>query len=222
MIPIEPHPSRFLLPESRLAPSGQELVGVGGDVSPGLMLAGYRAGVFAMEVTPGLLGWFSPDPRGILMPSEVHISRSMRSWCRRYRISFDEEFAAVVTACADPSRTGAWITPAMQRSYEELHRLGWAHSVEIWDGPILAGGLFGVEAGGLFAGESMFHRRPNASKLAVIALAQRMAGAAGPRLLDVQWWTPHLGSLGVQEIARADYLEHLTRVGGTVPAFSEI
>ncbi|MCH9816831.1 MAG: leucyl/phenylalanyl-tRNA--protein transferase [Actinomycetia bacterium] len=183
------------------------------------MLTGYRAGVFAMEVAPDLLGWFSPDPRGVLVPSDVHVSRSMRRWIRRYRVSIDQEFAAVVAACANPDRSGAWITQEMERSYQTLHQLGWAHSVEVWDGPQLVGGLFGVESGGLFAGESMFHRAPNASKLAVIATADRLAQAPGPRLFDVQWWTPHLGSLGAVTIGRADYLAQLADALDGAPAF---
>ncbi len=219
MNPVEPPPSRFLLPDPAAAAPGQELVGVGGDIKPGSMLTGYRAGVFAMEVAPDLLGWFSPDPRGVLVPSDVHVSRSMRRWIRRYRVSIDQEFAAVVAACANPDRSGAWITQEMERSYQTLHQLGWAHSVEVWDGPQLVGGLFGVESGGLFAGESMFHRAPNASKLAVIATADRLAQAPGPRLFDVQWWTPHLGSLGAVTIGRADYLAQLADALDGAPAF---
>ena len=219
MNPIEPPPSRFMLPQPGVAPAGQELVGVGGDVSPGSMLSGYRAGVFAMDVAPNLLGWFSPDPRGIIVPSAVHVSRSMRRWIRRYRVSIDQQFAAVVAACADPNRSGAWITAVMQQSYQRLHELGWAHSVEVWDGPELVGGLFGVESGGLFAGESMFHRSPNASKLAVIAVADRLSHAPGARLFDVQWWTPHLGSLGAVEVSRTDYVAQLADVLSTPAAF---
>ena len=126
----------------------------------------------------------------------------------------------MIAGCADPGRPGAWITPAIRVAYERLHALGWAHSVEVWDdGGALAGGLYGVEIGGLFAAESKFHVRTDASKAALAALVQRLRDAGGERLLDVQWKTPHLSSLGAREIARAEYLRRLAAALPTQPAF---
>jgi leucyl/phenylalanyl-tRNA--protein transferase len=153
-----------------------------------------------------LLAWWSPDPRAILPLDGLRVSRSMRQSARRFDVRFDTAFDDVVTACADPSRPGRWITDEIAEAYGELHRLGWAHSVESWtpDGR-LVGGLYGIAVGGLFAGESMFHVETDASKVALMALVERLR-AGGATLLDVQWQTPHLASLGAVEIARATYL----------------
>lgn len=191
---------------------------VGGLLDPLLMLAGYRRGLFTMEVSPGILGWFSPDPRGILPLGALRVSRSLRRAVRAMRVSFDTEFAAVVSACASPGRPGHWITPEFERVYRGLHRAGQAHSVEVWRGDRLVGGLFGVECAGLFSGESMFHRDTDASKVALVALVQRLRDAGGRRLLDIQWWTPHLGSLGAVAVPRLEYLRMLAEVRDEVPA----
>ena len=140
------------------------------------------------------------------------MSRSLRVSCRRFEIRVDTAFDEVVRACADPGRPGAWITSAVRRAYLALHELGWAHSVECWSGGRLAGGLYGVSLGGLFAGESMFHHARDASKVALVALVDLLTADGVPgRLLDVQWATPHLGALGVVEVAREEYLTLLRR-----------
>jgi leucyl/phenylalanyl-tRNA--protein transferase len=185
----------------------RDLVGVGADLEPGTILAAYRAGLFPMPVE-GVLGWWSPDPRAVLPLDGLRISRSLRRSCRRFDIRIDTACADVIVACADPARPNGWISDGIRRAYTDLHRLGWVHSVEAWADGELVGGLYGVAVGGLFAGESMFHHRTDASKAALVALVSLLAGA-GAALLDVQWGTPHLASLGVIEIPRAEYLARL-------------
>ena len=185
------------------------IVAVGADLRPELLLAAYREGIFPMPVGEHLV-WWSPDPRAILPLDRLVVSKSLRRSCRDFEVRVDTAFEEVVAACADPRRPHGWITDEIQRAYTRLHELGWAHSVEAWarDDRTLAGGLYGVAIGGLFAGESMFHRRRDASKVALVALVERMRDAGMP-LLDVQWLTPHLASLGAVEIPRARYLELL-------------
>jgi leucyl/phenylalanyl-tRNA--protein transferase len=162
-----------------------------------------------MPVRRGLIAWWSPDPRGILPLDGLRVTRSLRRSCGRYSIRIDTAFEQVISACGDRSRKGAWIDRSIEAAYIRLHRLGWAHSVEAWDDSgVLAGGLYGVAIGGLFAGESMFHRQTDASKVALVGLVEQLR-AAGATLLDVQWATPHLRSLGVVEIPRAEYLSRL-------------
>jgi len=207
--PGEPVHSRFAFDLSAAVP-GEDLIGVGADLEPGTLLAGYRAGVFPMGLGRhgrGPLGWWSPDPRGVLPLDGLRVSRSLRRSCRRFQVRVDTAFEAVMEACADPHRPGRWITPRIAEAYRRLHALGWAHSVECWRAGRLVGGLYGVAVGGLFAGESMFHRETDASKVALVALVGMLGADAEPRrLLDVQWYTEHLGSLGVIEVARQDYL----------------
>jgi leucyl/phenylalanyl-tRNA--protein transferase len=187
---------------------------VGADLEPGTLLQAYRNGLFPLPVGAGrrqvLAGW-SPDPRAVLPLDGLKVSRSLRKACGRFEVRFDTAFDAVLSACADPDRPGRWITAAVAEAYGRLHRLGWAHSVEAWtpEGR-LAGGLYGVAVGGLFAGESMFHHETDASKVALVGLVERLR-AGGATLLDVQWSTPHLASLGVVELARTAYLERLGR-----------
>jgi leucyl/phenylalanyl-tRNA--protein transferase len=184
------------------------LVGSGADLEPATLLSAYRAGMFPMPISGhALLGWWSPDPRGVIPLDGVRVSRSLRRSCRRFEVRIDTAFEQVITACADPVRDGGWISPAIRTAYIRLHRLGWAHSVEAWapDGT-LAGGLYGVAIGGLFAGESMFHRAPDASKVALVGLTTALV-AGGASLLDVQWTTPHLRSLGAVDVERSRYLE---------------
>lgn len=179
-----------------------------GDLEPQTLLAAYRSGIFPMPYA-GRLAWWSPDPRGILEPRSLHVSRSLRRTRRRYSITWDAAFARVVGACADPSRPGGWITPEIAAAYVRLHELGHAHSVEAWDGEgRLAGGLYGVSIGRLFAAESMFHRATDASKAALVALVERLGDDA---LIDIQWLTPHLASLGATEVSRDEYLHRLDR-----------
>jgi leucyl/phenylalanyl-tRNA---protein transferase len=187
------------------------VVGVGADLEPGTLLLAYRSGIFPMPVGEGsseLLAWWSPDPRAVIPLDGLHVSRSLRRSCRRFTVRVDSAFEAVIDACADPGRPGRWITPAIRAAYVRLHRLGWAHSVETWDDEGLAGGLYGVAIGGLFAGESMFHHRTDASKVALVGLVERLR-EAGATLLDVQWATPHLRSLGATEVSRRRYFELL-------------
>lgn len=184
------------------------MVGIGADLEPGTLLAGYRCGLFPMPVG-GNLAWWAPEPRGIIPLDGLVVSRSLRRSCRRYEIRINTCFERVMTECADPRRRGAWITRRVKEAYSRLHELGWAHSVEAWspDGT-LAGGLYGVAVGGLFAGESMFHHQLDASKVALVALVEAMK-AGGGRLLDVQWVTPHLAGLGAVGVSRDRYHELL-------------
>lgn len=185
------------------------LVALGADLAPGTVLAAYRAGLFPMPVRRRTLGWWSPDPRGNLPLDGLKVSRSLRRSLQRYEVRVDSAFDAVIDACADPGRPNGWIDDGIKAAYRELHRLGWVHSVEAWspDGD-LAGGLYGVAVGGLFAGESMFHHQPDASKVALVGLVERLR-AGGGQLLDVQWTTPHLASLGVIDVDRRTYLARL-------------
>lgn len=155
------------------------------------------------------LAWWSPDPRGILPVDGLRVSRSLRRSVRRYHTTVDQAFGRVIAACADPDRPGGWIDDAIVAGYTELHALGWAHSVETWsDDGALVGGLYGVCVGGLFAGESMFSTAADASKVALVHLVERLRGG-GATLLDVQWLTPHLASLGAVEVPRPEYLGRL-------------
>jgi leucyl/phenylalanyl-tRNA--protein transferase len=154
--------------------------------------------------------WFSPVDRGIVPLDGLVVSRSLRRSCRSFEIRVDTAFDEVVAACGDPRRDSGWITRDIAEAYGELHRLGWAHSVECWRDGRLVGGLYGVAVGGLFAGESMFHRERDASKVALVGLVDLLSDAhAATRVLDTQWQTPHLESLGVVEISRGDYLRRL-------------
>lgn len=185
------------------------LVAVGADLEPPTLIAAYSRGLFPMPLRPGgRIGWWSPPERGVLEPERLIVRRSLRQACRRYEIRVDTAFAEVVEGCADPARPHGWIDEQMRTAYVRLHREGFAHSVEAWSGGELAGGLYGVALGGLFAGESMFYRSRDASKAALVALAAGLSDGH-PRLIDVQWATPHLRSLGVQAIPRHLYLRRL-------------
>jgi leucyl/phenylalanyl-tRNA--protein transferase len=226
--PIEPPATPWLLPDASRAEPGVELVGAGADLAPGTLLAAYRTGLFPMPIDDeGPMGWWSPDPRGVLVLDDLRVTRSLRVSCRRLTTTVDTAFDEVVRACGDPGRPGGWINDEVRAAYAELHRLGWAHSVETRTAEgDLVGGLYGVEIGGLFAGESMFSRATDASKVALVALVARLRAAsdavgADPsrRLLDVQWRTEHLASLGVTEVARPDYLRRLAAALPLRPAF---
>lgn len=207
-MPIEPPPTRWALPDPRRA-DASEVAGVGADLEPGTILAGYRQGLFPMRLgRGGPLGWWSPDPRGILPLDGLRVSRSLRRSVARFEVRVNTEFEAVMRACADPRRPDGWIDESFIDAYTTLHRLGWAHSVESWRDGELVGGLYGVAIGGLFAGESMFHRVTDASKVALVRLVE-MLRAGGASLLDVQWVTPHLASLGVVGVPRDEYLRRL-------------
>lgn len=186
----------------------QGLVAVGADLAPATLLRAYREGLFPMPVRRGApVGWWSPDPRGVVPLPAFRVARSLRRSCRRYEVRVDTAFEEVLDACADPRRHGGWISPEIKDAYTRLHAMGWVHSVEAWDDHGLAGGLYGVAVDGLFAGESMFHRRTDASKVALVGLVELLrADGDGRRLLDVQWTTPHLASLGAIDIPRRQYL----------------
>jgi leucyl/phenylalanyl-tRNA--protein transferase len=189
-------------------PSG--MVAIGADLEPGTILAAYRAGLFPMPVRWGRApGWWSPDPRGILPLDGLKVSRSLRKACDRAEVRIDTAFDEVIEACSDPKRPHGWINKAIKDAYKDLHRRGWAHSVETWspDGE-LVGGLYGIAVGGLFAGESMFHRATDASKVALVHLVEVLV-EGGAELLDVQWKTDHLATLGAIEIPRHEYRERL-------------
>jgi leucyl/phenylalanyl-tRNA--protein transferase len=191
-----------------------DLVGIGADLAPGTLLAAYRRGIFPMPehgVRPPM-HWFSPVDRGIVPLDGLVVSRSLRRSVRGFELRVDTAFEEVVAACSDPRRDSGWITRDIAEAYAELHRLGWAHSVEAWRDGQLAGGLYGVGIGGLFAGESMFHHVRDASKVALVGLVSLLTsdGVDG-RLLDVQWVTPHLATLGAVELPRWRYLELLHR-----------
>ena len=228
-MPIEPPPTPWALPSRaevaalRVAGDAGEyddegthdasdLVAVGADLEPGTLLSAYRAGLFPMPEGRAV-GWWSPAHRGVLHLHELRVSRSLRRSARRFEVRVDTAFAEVLAGCADPRRPHGWIDRRIRHAYTELHRLGWAHSVETWREGRLVGGLYGVALGGLFAGESMFHRETDASKVALLGLVEGLRsdehGAAGRRLVDVQWATPHLRSLGVRQVSRASYVEGL-------------
>jgi leucyl/phenylalanyl-tRNA--protein transferase len=182
-------------------------VGFGGSLSSDYLLAAYRAGCFPWSSRP-FLNWWSPDPRMIFPLASFRPHRSVQKTIRRrgWTFSIDRDFLGTVRACA--SRNETWIDASFQRAYSELHRLGHAHSVEVYEGARLVGGLYGVSVGGFFGGESMFHFETDASKAAVGYLVERLS-ACGFLLCDAQAPTPHLASLGAIEVSRAVYLEQL-------------
>ncbi len=179
-----------------------------------LLLAAYSSGWFPMAGDGGELSWYSPDPRGIIPLDRFHASSRLLRVVRRgtYRIAVDTVFEAVIRACAEsdrgPEDAGTWISEEIIQSYCALHRLGHAHSVEAWADDRLVGGLYGVALGGVFFGESMFHRATDASKVALVALIERLR-TRGFGLLDTQWVTEHLRQFGAIEIPRAEYLRLL-------------
>jgi leucyl/phenylalanyl-tRNA--protein transferase len=212
-MPVEPPPCVWELPDPSEADE-QGIVGVGADLEPGTLVAAYRAGLFPMRLgARAAIAWWSPDPRGVIPLDGFHASRSLRRARARFDVTFDTAFAAVVAGCADPRRPHGWIDESFAAAYTRLAELGWAHSVEAWQDGVLAGGVYGVRIGGLFAGESMFHTRRDASKVALWALLEtlRLDGAS---LFDVQWTTPHLRSLGAIDISRSEYLRRLREAIG--------
>jgi len=207
-LPLEPTPSPFHLPHASTA-GADDVVAVGGDLSPGTILSGYRGGMFPMHLPDGTLAWWSPAERGVIPPGNFQISHSLRRSLRRFHISYDLDPEGVIDGCADPTRPHGWITDEIKNAYLELFRLGWLHTVESWDDDgNLAGGLYGVSIGGLFAGESMFSRQRDASKVALAHLVGHLSRVTG-YLLDVQWVTAHLASLGAVGISRSEYMRKL-------------
>jgi leucyl/phenylalanyl-tRNA--protein transferase len=199
-------------PDPSLAePDG--LLAVGGDLSPRRLLAAYAAGIFPWFDERSPILWWSPDPRLVLEPAELHVSRSLARTLRRgrFRVTADTAFERVIRRCsaADrPGQRGTWITPEMIDAYAALHRLGYAHSFEAWDGEALAGGLYGVSLGSAFFGESMFADQPDASKVAFATAVELLRGR-GVTLVDCQVRTEHLLSLGAKEIPRSRFLARL-------------
>lgn len=190
------------------------LLAAGGDLSAARLLAAYRHGCFPWYQQGQPLLWWSPDPRTVLFPEELHVSRSLAKYLRqgRFRVSFDQDFASVIEACAQPRSyaDGTWITAQMQAAYVQLHELGHAHSVEVWDGEQLVGGLYGLAIGQLFFGESMFSRADNASKVGFATLVRQLQ-AWGFVLIDCQMPTSHLQGFGARAIARSEFSGYLQR-----------
>jgi leucyl/phenylalanyl-tRNA--protein transferase len=210
-MPTRPDPCRWELPDPAAAAPGEDVVAIGADLEVSTVFAAYARGMFPMHLGTGELAWWSPDPRGVLPLDGLRVSRSLRRSAGRFTYSVDRAFGAVMAGCADERRDSGWITDEFVDTYTRLHRMGWAHSVEVWRDGDLVGGLYGVELGGLFAGESMFHRETDASKAALVVLVSLLREGGGDRLLDVQWRTDHLATLGVVEVPRREYLRRLER-----------
>jgi leucyl/phenylalanyl-tRNA---protein transferase len=195
----------------------QDLIAFSTTIDPRLVLDAYRSGVFPMPLEHATFdhtGWWSPTRRGVLPLDALRVTRSLRKSAKHYTTTVDVAFTDVLAACADPARPFGWIDAEIRRIYTELHQVGYCHSVETWDADgLLVGGLYGLSLGGLFAGESMFHderRGRDASKVALMRLVELLSDDYGEaRIIDTQWQTPHLASLGVIEIDRSDYLELL-------------
>jgi leucyl/phenylalanyl-tRNA--protein transferase len=203
---------RLAFPPPALGPR-QGPIAVGGDLRPERLLLAYSMGIFPWQGEP--LHWHSPDPRMVLLADELVVSRSLRKTMRRtrLRLTLDTAFAEVMTECATvprPGQDGTWITPAMVRSYTDLHRRGLAHSVEAWRGDALVGGVYGLSLGAAFFGESMFSRETDASKVAFVALVRQLERWGIP-LVDCQVYTEHLASFGAREWPRGDFLAALHR-----------
>ncbi len=201
-------------PSPELA-TDEGILAVGGDLSPERLLAAYKMGIFPWFNEGEPIAWWSPDPRMVLFPSELKVSRSMRPYFnqQKLRVTFDQDFEAVVRRCQAPRDDqwgGTWITNEMLDAYCQLHQLGFAHSVEVWQGKRLVGGLYGIALGKCFYGESMFATVSNASKLGFISLVKKLE-SLGFWLIDCQQQTQHLGSLGARTIPRADFLKILKR-----------
>jgi leucyl/phenylalanyl-tRNA---protein transferase len=213
-VPVFRLPREVIFPDPELAePDG--LLAVGGDLSPERLLAAYAAGIFPWYKEENPILWWSPDPRLVLEPEALHVPRSLRRTMRRgaYRVTADVAFEAVIRRCAErdrPGQQGTWITSPMIDAYVRLHRLGFAHSFEAWEGDTLAGGLYGVSLGAAYFGESMFADRPDASKVAFAASVEWLA-SRGVGLVDCQLRTEHLVRFGAHEIPRRVFLERLAK-----------
>jgi len=220
---IAVHDPGYAFPDPALAmddPNG--LLAVGGDLSMRRLLSAYRQGIFPWYSDGQPILWWSPDPRAVLTPDRLKVSRSLRKTLRqgRFTVTCDQAFAEVIGACAGPRAggPGTWITGEMMQAYTGLHRHGIAHSVEAWEGDELAGGLYGVALGRAFFGESMFHRRRDASKVAFVHLVRHLQ-RRGYDMIDCQVGSEHLASLGAEEIDRGEFLDMLTRcLDGPAPA----
>lgn len=201
-------PPEYFPPVERALDDPQGLLAGGGDLSPERLLAAYSRGIFPWYSAGQPVLWWAPDPREVLFIDELHVSHSLGKTLRskRFRVSRNEDFAAVIAACAAPraTATGTWITPEMASAYRRLHALGAAHSIETWQDGELVGGLYGIEVGQVFCGESMFSRRTDASKVAFVELVQQCR-QRGIALVDCQLASPHLRSLGSRPIPRTEF-----------------
>lgn len=202
----------FPAPDQALSdPDG--LLAAGGDLEPETLLKAYRSGIFPWysEEQPPL--WWSPNPRALLFPDQVHTSRSLARQIRKghYQLTTDNDFKSVIRACAENRKEGTWILPEMIEAYEKLFQLGYAHSVELWLDNAIVGGLYGVAVGNIFCGESMFSRHANASKITLVCMANQLFGS-GFEAIDCQVENPHLTSLGAKTIPRDQFI-HLLESG---------
>jgi leucyl/phenylalanyl-tRNA---protein transferase len=200
-----------------------DLVTLGADLKPETLIDSYKHGIFPMHIqieNKREIGWWSPLQRGILPLNKINISSSLQKSMKKYFVTFDQDFDAVIEGCGDDKRPKGWINKDIKTAYKKLFELGYVHSVEVWNKKDeLVGGLYGVEVNGLFAGESMFHKQTDASKTAMVYLVNQLKEAGGERIFDVQWQTPHLKSMGVVKISRAKYISLLPEVMNTTPAF---
>lgn len=200
-----------------------DLVTLGADLKPETLIDSYKHGIFPMHIqieNKREIGWWSPQQRGILPLNKINVSSSLKKSMKKYIVTFDQDFDAVIEGCGDDKRPKGWINKDIKTAYKKLFDLGYVHSVEVWNKKDeLVGGLYGVEVNGLFAGESMFHQQTDASKTAMVYLVNQLKEAGGERIFDVQWQTPHLKSMGVVKISRAKYISLLPEVMNTAPAF---
>ena len=209
----------YRLTDALLFPSPEQasdegIVAVGGDLKPERVMLAYRKGIFPWFESDDFLLWWSPDPRMVLFPDQVKISKSMRAVLRKkqFEVTFNKAFDDVVEACAKVKRfgqNGTWITPGLMEAYSTLHTQGHAHSVEVWEEGVLVGGLYGIDLGTVFCGESMFSKANNASKVALISLAKELKKNKY-KLIDCQVPTQHLVSMGAESIPRAEFLTYLS------------
>lgn len=210
IVKLSPQSLAFPSPEGALRdPNG--LLAIGGDLTAPRLLAAYERGIFPWYSPGEAILWWSPDPRAVLLPAELNLNRSLKRFLRHdpFRITLNHDFAAVIAACAHRPDEGTWIGPEVQRAYQHLHRLGYAHSVEVWQDDQLVGGMYGVAQGALFCGESMFSRVTNASKCALMAFCRHFA-AYGGELIDCQVLNAHTARLGAREIPRRQFLQQLS------------
>lgn len=201
-----------------------KLTSFGSNWNPETLLAAYSVGLFPMpyeiDGQESAIGWWSPHSRAIFHPGEIHLSRSLNAARKKFKVTVDRDFEAVIRACGNPDRESGWINEAVISAFMALHQLGMAHSVEVWDRDgNLAGGLYGLELGGVFAGESMFHVVTDASKVALAHLGQMLNDGNG-RIIDTQWMTSHLESMGAKPINRKDYCQILPNLLNLAPVLS--
>jgi leucyl/phenylalanyl-tRNA--protein transferase len=201
-----------------------KLTTFGSNWNPETLLAAYRVGLFPMpyeiDGQESAIGWWSPHSRAIFHPSEIHVSRSLRAARKKFKVTVDRDFEAVIRACGNPNRESGWINEDVISAFIALHRLGLAHSIEVWNREDrLVGGLYGLELGGVFAGESMFHIEKNASKVALVHLGELLNDGNG-RIIDTQWMTSHLESMGAKPINRREYCQILPNLLKIPPILS--